>query len=157
MWAPVSAAAYLPAWKHAAANLTGLLTPALAALPFAEEAFDDVLCHRLSQCTAGLQRMEEVETGVDARPEDLVHQVTGIFKNVLVDAMGEGFAIGDNVDLCGAEKRRDHRGCGARQAAMRRGIFRMVGVVPSADQFGSAVKSELPPPAGIAVTGLQKP
>ena len=116
------------------------------------------LRHRLSQLTSGFQGMIEVEARIHARPEDLVHQVARVFKHVLMNAIGEREAIGDDVDLGGAKEVRDQRGRSAGQAAVRRRVFGMVG---SRSQRGARLDrqsvSAFPPPAWIAVIGLQKP
>jgi len=107
----------------------------------------DALRHRLSQLTSSFQRMIEMEARIHARPENFVYQVSRVFKHMLMRGAGERHAIGDDMYLGGPEEIRDQRGSRTRQAAVRRRILGMVGVVPSGSQAGSPVRSVFPPPA----------
>jgi hypothetical protein len=60
--------------------------------------------HGLPELPPDFQRMVEVETGIDPSPKHLIHQVPGVFKGVLMSAIGESLAIGNYLHAGGAEE-----------------------------------------------------
>ena len=47
-----------------------------------------LLSHRLAKLPSGFERMMIMKAGIDAGPKDLVHQVTGVFEDVVMNAVG---------------------------------------------------------------------
>src|SRR5271165_3421221 len=93
--------------------------------PRPEVIMNYLLSHALSQMLPILERMKEVETGVDAGPEYFIHQAACVFEDVLMQAIGKCLAIGRNVHLCGAEIVRQKGRDGAGHAPMRGRILGM--------------------------------
>src|SRR5580704_2092176 len=79
-----------PAYRPAAWVLPGL--------QLAEMVSNHLACYRLAKLPPRFQRVEEVETGIDPGPEDLIHQIPRICESVLVKAVGECLAVDDESD-----------------------------------------------------------
>ena len=69
--------------------------------------------------------MMVMKASVDAGPKDLVHQVAGIFENVLMNAVGKRQAVSYDVYMSGTKKAGGQRRHGAGDAAVCRGILGM--------------------------------
>ena len=65
---------------------------------------DQLTSHRLSELPPRFQRMVKMEAGINPRPKNLIHQVPGVCEGVLMNAIGEGLAIGHYSHARGAEE-----------------------------------------------------
>src|ERR1039458_4658446 len=63
--------------------------------------------HRLPELPPHFQRMIKMEAGINPRPKNLIHQVPGVFKGVLMNAIRESLAIGNHMHAGGAEEAGD--------------------------------------------------
>src|SRR5579862_1755735 len=129
-----------------------------------EEVPHQLLGHRLSELTADLQRMMVVKSGVDARPKDLVDQVAGVFKGVIMHTVHKRLAVHQDVYTRGAEKAGDQRRHRPGYAAVCRGILWMsrrrsqwkpgrirsqIGVAASGENGGYG------PPEAVLIFGIE--
>jgi hypothetical protein len=71
------------------------------------------------------KRMTIVEASVNARPEHLPKQVTGVLERVRVNAIAECQTVYHHVNLAGFEVVSDQAGDSSCDATMRSGIFGM--------------------------------
>ena len=67
-----------------------------------------LLTDRLAKLPSNFERMVIVKSGIDASPKHLVHQITGIFEDVLMDAVGKRQAVRDEVYTSGPKIAGDH-------------------------------------------------
>ena len=109
--------------EYSVERYRGSVLPAADALKI---VFEQLSADATPEFDAILQRVMEVETGIDAGPEDLIEPIGGVFKRMRVNAVGERMAIDHYMYLLRAEEVANQARYRTGSATMRRRIFRMI-------------------------------